>query len=77
MYFITHTPIFGLFYVQRQSFFHRNKPGKNYFQASAGWLQKFKRRFGIHQLTVSRKSLLTDLDAVLLFIEKLRNVIQE
>jgi Tc5 transposase DNA-binding domain len=62
---------------EKAKFFYRNITGKDDFQASAGWLQKFKKRFGIRQLTVCGESLSSDLDAVVPFIEKLRKIIQE
>ncbi|KAJ8929154.1 hypothetical protein NQ314_018178 [Rhamnusium bicolor] len=45
--------------------------GKDDFKASSGWLQKFKKRFGIRQLTVSGELLSSDFSAVEPFKEKL------
>lgn len=51
--------------------------GDNKFNASRGWLNKFKKRHGIRYLKVSGEKLSSDSDVVKPFLQKLANKIRE
>ncbi|KAJ8970940.1 hypothetical protein NQ314_000955 [Rhamnusium bicolor] len=66
------TPLSGDILCEKAKFFYQKIAQKDDFKASSGWLQKFKKRFGIRQLTVSGELLSSDFSAVEPFREKLK-----
>ncbi|KAJ8928597.1 hypothetical protein NQ314_018803 [Rhamnusium bicolor] len=66
------TPLSGDILCEKAKFFYQKIAQKDDFKASSGWLQKFKKRFGIRQLTVSGELLSSDFSAVEPFKEKLK-----
>ncbi|KAJ8929031.1 hypothetical protein NQ314_018342 [Rhamnusium bicolor] len=71
------SPISGEILRERPKFFYKEITQKEDFNASSGWLQKFKTRFGIGQLTICGESLSSAYDAVLSFVEKLAKLIKK
>lgn len=57
----------------KHSFFFNKILRKDDFRASLGWLDKFKRDFGIRLLTVTSEKLSWDVEYVEPFIETLKN----
>ena len=51
--------------------------GDDDFKASKGWLNRWKKRHGIHMLTISGEKLLADFEAATKFKEKIENLINE
>lgn len=72
-----HTPISGEILKGKARFFYRKIMNKDDFQASEGWLDKFKRRFGIRLLSTTGEKLSCDVDAVEPYKEKFQKVIEE
>lgn len=72
-----HTPISGEILKGKARFFYRNIMNTDDFQASEGWLDKFKRRFGIRLLSTTGEKLSCDIDAVEPYKEKFKKVIEE
>jgi hypothetical protein len=50
---------------------------KYYFRASDGWLDKFKKRFGMHFLIIMGEKLTCDVSAVDPFVSKFQEKIEE
>jgi hypothetical protein len=71
------TPISGEILREKARYFYQKITGKNDFQASLGWLDKFKNRFGIRQLTVSGEKLSSDITAIEPFKNKFLQKIGE
>lgn len=72
-----HTPISGEIMKEKAKFFYRKIMNNDDFQASEGWLDKFKRRFGIRLLSTTGEKLSCDVDAVEPFKEEFNKVIEE
>lgn len=72
-----HTPISGEILKEKARYFYRKIMKKDDFQASEGWLYKFKRRFGIRLLGITGEKLSSDVAAVEPFKEQFQKVIQE
>ncbi|KAJ8937653.1 hypothetical protein NQ318_002169, partial [Aromia moschata] len=51
------TPVSGELICEKAKFFYAQIVGNEDFKGSAGWLQKFKKRFGIRQLSISGEKL--------------------
>lgn len=57
--------------------FNEMHPNDNSFKASDGWLRNFKRRKGIHVLSICGEKLGCDLEAIDPFVRKFRSKIEE
>ena len=58
-------------------FFNRFKDGEEEFTASIGWLDRWKKRYGVRQLNITGEILSADGGAVDSFVGKLDNVIKK
>ncbi|CAG4987678.1 unnamed protein product [Parnassius apollo] len=72
-----HTPISGEILKTKAIEFYKKITHKDDFRASDGWLDKFKKRFGIRLLTVSGEKLSSDESAVQPFIQHFKNKVEE
>lgn len=72
-----HSPISGEILKEKARFFYNRILEKEDFRASDGWLDKFKRRFGIRLLTLTGERLSCDLESVEPFIEKFKSKVEE
>lgn len=71
-------PISGLILKEKAKYFHENLYDKNStFSASSGWLQKFKKRFGIRFLTITGEKLSSQPELVSPFLRKLEEKIKD
>lgn len=75
--FVAGTPISGELISEKAKFFYQQLNLSGDFKASSGWLQKFKERYGIRQLTITGEILSSNVDAVEPFREKLFLKIRE
>lgn len=72
-----HTPISGEILKEKARFFYKKIMNNDDFHASEGWLDKFKRRFGIRILSMTGEKLSCDTDAVEPFKEEFKKAIDE
>lgn len=72
-----HTPISGEILKEKARFFYRKIMENDDFHASEGWLDKFKRRFGIRLLSMTGEKLSCDIDSVEPFMQEFKQVIDE
>lgn len=72
-----HTPISGEILKAKAIEFYKKITQKDDFRASDGWLDKFKKRFGIRLLTISGEKLSSNESAVQPFIEHFKNKVEE
>ncbi|KAK9892255.1 hypothetical protein WA026_019057 [Henosepilachna vigintioctopunctata] len=72
-----HTPLSGELICEKAKFFYSRITGREDFKASQGWLEKFKKRHGIRQLTISGEKLSADVSAVEPFKLKFLKKIEE
>ncbi|XP_050545073.1 jerky protein homolog-like [Daktulosphaira vitifoliae] len=75
-----HTPISGEILKEKAKYFYKriaHKDQKDDFQASDGWLDKFKNRFGLRLLCMAGEKLSCDVNSVEPYKEKFQKVIQE
>lgn len=72
-----HTPISGEILKEKARDFYRKITKKDDFQASEGWLHKFKQRYGIRLLSTTGEKLSSDESAVEPYKERFKHVIQE
>ncbi|XP_015187494.1 PREDICTED: jerky protein homolog-like [Polistes dominula] len=72
-----HTPISGEILKAKAIEFYTKITNKDDFRASDGWLDKFKKRFGIRLLTISSEKLSNDESAVQLFIQHFKDKVEE
>ncbi|XP_054277972.1 jerky protein homolog-like [Macrosteles quadrilineatus] len=72
-----HTPISGDIIMEKAKLFYNKIMKKDDFRASVGWLDKFKRRFGIRLLTMTGERLSCDVAAAEPFIEKFKEIVDE
>lgn len=72
-----HTPISGDILMEKAKFFYNKIMKKDDFRASVGWLDKFKRRFGIRLLSLTGERLSCQEDSVEPFIAKFKKTIEE
>lgn len=71
------TPISGPILKEKAQFFQqRLKEGEVNFTASSGWLDNWKKRYGVRQLHVSGEKLSADSKSADLFVERLRTIIE-
>lgn len=65
--------------LQEKALFFRNKleEGEKDFTASSGWLDRWKKRYGIRQLEICGEKLSADSEIVAKFCEKFQNIIQQ
>jgi hypothetical protein len=70
-------PISGPMVSEKALFFHKNLNINERFSASAGWLEKFKKRHGIRQLEIHGESLSGDLTAATLFNEEFNSLMEK
>lgn len=75
--FLLGTPLSGDIICEKAKFFYQQLTGADNFKASSGWLQKFKERCGIRQLSISGEILSSNVNAVQPFKEKLLSKINE
>jgi len=61
---------------EKALFFNHQLGGPDSFKASQGWLEKFKRRFGIRQISVQGESLSANKDGATQFQKELKNIIE-
>ena len=73
----THTPVSNDMMIIKGKEFNEKMNGANTFVASIGWLQNFKKRFGIRQLKICGEKLSSDNEAVDPFKEKLHDIIRQ
>lgn len=59
-----HTPLSGDIVCEKAKHFYRQITGKDDFKASSGWFHRFKKRYGIRQLTVCGEKLSSNESAV-------------
>uniref|UniRef100_A0A2H8TNS6 Jerky-like n=1 Tax=Melanaphis sacchari TaxID=742174 RepID=A0A2H8TNS6_9HEMI len=71
------TPISGEILKEKAKYFYKKITHKNDFQASDGWLDKFKNRFGLRLLCMTGEKLSCDVNSVEPYKEKFQKVIQE
>lgn len=71
------SPISGEILCEKAKYFYKEITKNDDFKASHGWLQKFKQRYGIRQLTISGEMLSSNFEAAVPFKEKFRRKIQE
>lgn len=60
-------PITGSVIAHKAKFFHDSLGLEDDFNASSGWLTRFKKRHGIHQLSIQGERLSGDVDAAAKF----------
>lgn len=72
-----HTPISGDLIKEKARFFYKEITKKDDFRASTGWLDKFKKRFGIRLLTTTGEKLSCDFEAVEPYKEKFKKTLEE
>lgn len=72
-----HAPISGELLMEKAKIFYRKIMNKDDFQASVGWLDKFKKRFGIRILSLTGEKLSCDVEAVAPFVEKFKQTVEE
>lgn len=65
--------------LQEKALFFRNKleEGEKDFTASSGWLDRWKKGYGIRQLEICGEKLSADSEIVAKFCEKFQNIIQQ
>jgi len=68
--------IAGPMIQEKALFFNHQLGGPDSFKASQGWLEKFKRRFGIRQISVQGESLSANKDGATQFQKELKNIIE-
>uniref|UniRef100_A0A2A4K1H2 HTH CENPB-type domain-containing protein n=1 Tax=Heliothis virescens TaxID=7102 RepID=A0A2A4K1H2_HELVI len=71
------TPISGEILKAKAIEFYQKITHKDDFRASDGWLDKFKKRFGIRLLTISGEKVSSDESAVQPFIQHFKNKVEE
>lgn len=71
------TPISGIMIQEKAKELHRKFNESSSFNASSGWMQRFKRRFGIRYLKISGEKLSSHPEYVKPFQEKLNSKIEE
>lgn len=71
-----HVPISGDILREKAKFFYRKIMNKDDFHASIGWLDKFKKRYGIRFLCITGEKLSSDFSAVAPFTEELNDKIK-
>ncbi|XP_013167850.1 PREDICTED: jerky protein homolog-like [Papilio xuthus] len=71
-----HTPISGEILKAKAIEFYKKITNKDDFRASDGWLDKFKKRFGIRLLTISSE-ISSNESAVQSFIQHFKNKVEE
>ncbi|CAG9831435.1 unnamed protein product [Diabrotica balteata] len=64
-------------YAKQAEIFHKNLKIKEPFNASSGWLHRFKKRHGIHELTIQGEKLSADGEAMVELCYKLEAIITE
>lgn len=74
---IVGTPVSGELICEKAKFFSQQFDRTENFKASSGWLQNFKNRYGIRQLSISGEKLSSDTLAVEPFKMKLLEKIEE
>lgn len=72
-----HIPLSGEIICEKAKWFYSQITGRHDFQASSGWLEKFKKRHGIRQLTITGEKLSADESAVEPFKRKFLDKIKE
>lgn len=72
-----HTPITGEILKEKAKIFYERIMGNDDFKASEGWLEKFKKRFGIRLLSMTGEKLSCDVAAVDPYKEKFKEIINE
>lgn len=70
-------PISGPMCVQQAQYFHTHLKVEGEFHASSGWLYRFKKRHGIHELSIQGEKLSADDSAMVEFCYDLETVIQK
>jgi hypothetical protein len=70
-------PISGEILREKAQLFYSQTHNDDNFKASSGWLDKFKNRYGIRQLSITGEKLSSDVAAVEPFKNVLRNKIKE
>lgn len=72
-----HSPISGEILKEKAKFFYNRIMKNDDFRASDGWLDKFKRRFGIRLLTFTGEKLSCDVDSVEPFIALFKKTVDD
>ncbi|KAJ3640561.1 hypothetical protein Zmor_003854 [Zophobas morio] len=72
-----HTPLNGELICEKAKWFYQKLTGKDDFNASSGWLHKFKKRHGIRQLQITGEKLSADKSAVEPFRQKFLDKIKQ
>lgn len=72
-----HTPISGELLMEKAKVFYSKIMNKDDFRASVGWLDKFKKRFGIRILSLTGERLSCDVEAVEPFVQKFKTIVEE
>ncbi|XP_050293700.1 jerky protein homolog-like [Anthonomus grandis grandis] len=74
----TNAPISGLILKEKAKYFHEKLYDKySTFSANSGWLQQFKKRFGIRFLTITGEKLSSQPELVSPFLRKLEEKIKD
>ncbi|GBN40774.1 hypothetical protein AVEN_932-1 [Araneus ventricosus] len=68
-------PTSGIMIQQKALNFNSKPGGSKEFQGSSGWLERFKNRHGIRQLSIVGEKLSSDIEAGNSFIAELQNLI--
>ncbi|XP_055712049.1 jerky protein homolog-like [Phlebotomus papatasi] len=78
MPFLSGVPMQGYLLQEKARQYHQIfKDGRENFCASAGWLDRWKKRLGIRQLAVCGESLSSREDQLPEFMERFQNIVQE
>jgi hypothetical protein len=72
-----HAPVSGVILKEKAKYFHQKlQENQHTFAASSGWMQKFKKRFGIRFLSISGEKLSSQPELVSPFLQKLSSKIK-
>lgn len=63
--------------MEKAELFYNKIMKKDNFHASVGWLDKFKRSFGIRLLTLTGERLSCDTEAVEPYVEQFKKMVEE
>lgn len=71
------TPLSGALVQEKAIYLNKLMNGDDSFSASTGWLDRFKKRHGIRQLTITGETLSSDCDAAKEYLGEFEKIIRE